>query len=341
MKDTGLYKHIVSLRRYTLFLLGLTIMLPNSTIHAQQFARVGTAGAQFLEIGVDARAVGMGEACIAIDNFGAGALFWNPASVSHSEGQQLMLSHASWIADVGLHAAAFTTTIGDYGTFGVSVSNLYSGEIEVTTIEQQDGTGETFTTSNIMIGLSYAKRITDLFSMGGTVKYIGERLEEQQAKTFCFDVGMLYNTGYRSVKFGAVIQNFGPPLSLDGKYQNYDNGQLLAEQREFNAYHLPMTFKFGLSWDLEVSEEQHLLATLDAVHPRDNIERLDFGAEYRLWEGLALRSGYSSGHDSRGLSFGAGFHLAAGSLGEFDINYAYTDFGVLDGVQRFSMNLNF
>ena len=319
----------------------LTIALVSGASQAQQFARVGTAGAQFLEIGVDARAVGMGEACIAVDDLGAGALFWNPANVAISGSSHLMLSHVSWIADVGLHSAAFTTTIGDYGTLGLSVSNLSSGEIEVTTVEQQDGTGETFTTSNIMVGLTYAKRVTDRFSMGGTVKYIGERLEERQAKTFCFDVGMLYNTGYRTVKFGAVIQNFGPPLSLDGTYQNFDNGILLSEKREYNPYHLPMTFKVGVSWDVELSDGQHLLTTLDAIHPRDNIERLDFGAEYRLWEGLALRSGYSSGHDSRGISVGAGFHLSTGSLGEFDINYAYTDFGVLDGVQRFSMNLHF
>jgi hypothetical protein len=327
--------------RFKLTYIASIVLLSCCPLQAQQFARVGTAGAQFLEIGVDARAVAMGEACIAIDNLGAASLFWNPASAAFLEGKNIMLSHASWIADVGLHAAAITASIGDYGTLGLSVSSLSSGEIEVTTVEQQDGTGETFTTSNTMVGLSYSKIVTDRFSMGGTIKYIGERLEQQQAKTFCFDVGMLYDTGYRSLKFGAVIQNFGPPLSLDGTYQNYDNGVLLSDKREFNPYHLPMTFKVGMSWDIDLPQGQKFLTTLDAIHPRDNIERLDFGAEYLLWEGLALRSGYSSGHDSRGISVGAGFHLTAGSLGDFDINYAYTDFGVLDGVQRFSMNISF
>jgi hypothetical protein len=318
----------------------LIVVLTAVACQAQQFARVGTAGAQFLEIGVDARIVGMGEACIAVDNLGAGALFWNPACAAVGEGSNLMLSHSSWIADVDLNAAAFTTTVGDYGTFGISMSNLSSGEIEVTTVEQQNGTGETFTTSDFMVGLSYSKKVTDRFSMGGLVKYVGERLEEKQASTFCFDVGMLYNTGYRSLKFGAVMLNFGPPLSIDETYANYDNG-IRTDTLSFNPYHLPMTFKVGLAWDVEIAAGQHLLTTLDAVHPRDNVERLDFGAEYLLWEGLALRSGYSSGHDSRGFSVGAGFRLSTGSLGEFEIDYAYTDFGVLDGVQRFSMNLHF
>ena len=316
------------------------ILLAGST-QAQQFARVGTAGAQFLEIGVDARAVGMGEACLAVGNLGAGALFWNPANVARTEGHNLMLHHTFWIADVALNALAFTTTWGDIGTFGLSMSTLSSGEIEVTTVEQQDGTGDYFTTSNVMLGLSYAKKVTDRFCMGGTIKYVEERLEERRAETFCFDVGMLYDTGYRSLTFGAVVLNFGPPLTLDGTYRNYDNGLLLDEERSFNPYHLPMTFKVGVSYNVETGNGQHLLATLDAIHPRDNVERLDFGAEYRLWDGLALRSGYSSGHDSRGMSFGAGFHLSTGSLGDIDINYAYSDFGVLDGVQRISMNLHF
>jgi len=308
---------------------------------AQQFARVGTAGAQFLKIGVEARAVGMGEACAALDDLGAGALFWNPANVAATEGSDLMLHHASWIADVNLNAAALSTTLGDYGTFGLSLSSLSSGEMEVTTVEQQDGTGQTFTTSNLMVGLTYAKKVTDRFCMGGTVKYVGERLEERRAKTFCFDVGMLYNTGYRSLKFGAAVLNFGAPLTLDGEYQNYDNGTLLSEKRPFNSYHLPMIFKVGMSWEVETTEGQHLLTTIDAIHPRDNVEMVNVGAEYRLFEGLALRGGYSSGHDTRGMSFGAGFHVSSGSVGEFDIDYAYTDYGVLDGVQRVSMNVHF
>lgn len=327
--------------RLNQLIIGFAATLLVCTVQAQQFARVGTVGAQFLKIGVEARAVGMGEACVAVDDLGAGALFWNPANVATLEGSGLMLHRASWIADVDLNAAAFTAAVGEYGTFGVSLSSLSSGRMEVTTVEHQDGTGETFTTSNLMVGLTYAKRVTDRFCLGGTVKYVGERLERRRAKTFCFDIGMLYDTGYRSLKFGAVVLNFGPPLSLDGEYRNYDNGTLLPEKRPFNPYHLPMTFKVGMSWDLETVKGQHLLTTLDAVHPRDNVERVNFGAEYRLSEGLALRSGYSLGHDARGVSFGAGFHLATSSLGAVDIDYAYTDYGVLDGVQRISMDIHF
>lgn len=319
----------------------LAALILFSSAQAQQFARVGTAGAQFLKIGVDARAVGMGEACVAVDNLGAGALFWNPANAVNTEGTHIMLHRASWIADVDLNAAAFMTSLGDYGTFGLSFSNLSSGEMEVTTVEQQDGTGEMFTTSNFMLGLTYAKRVTDRFSMGATVKYVGERLEERRAEAFCFDAGMQYDTGYRSLKFGAVVLNFGQPLSLDGEYQNYDNGTLLSEKRNYNPYHLPMTFKVGMSYEVATMNGHHLLATIDAIHPRDNVEMLNFGAEYRLAEGLALRSGYSSGHDTRGMSYGAGFHFEASSLGTIDIDYAYTDYGVLDGVQRVSMNIHF
>jgi hypothetical protein len=56
----------------------LLLLLPG-LLYGQ--AKVGTAGAQFLELGVSARAVAMGEAFVAVAN-DATAVYYNPAGLT-------------------------------------------------------------------------------------------------------------------------------------------------------------------------------------------------------------------------------------------------------------------
>ena len=53
--------------------------------------RVGISSLQFLKIGVGARATALGESFVAISN-DASALFWNPAGLANTEGNQVFLS---------------------------------------------------------------------------------------------------------------------------------------------------------------------------------------------------------------------------------------------------------
>ena len=45
---------------------------------AQEFAKVGTSGTQFLKLGVGARSVGLGGAFVAVVN-DASSVYWNPS----------------------------------------------------------------------------------------------------------------------------------------------------------------------------------------------------------------------------------------------------------------------
>ena len=54
--------------------------------------RTGMAAAQFLKIGVGARAAGMGESFVAVSN-DASALYWNPAGITQSTGNEIIVSH--------------------------------------------------------------------------------------------------------------------------------------------------------------------------------------------------------------------------------------------------------
>src|SRR5258705_452634 len=61
--------------------------------------RAGTSSATFLRIGIGARAVGMGEAFVAVAN-DPSAIYWNPAGLASLQRRELSISHVQWPADV-------------------------------------------------------------------------------------------------------------------------------------------------------------------------------------------------------------------------------------------------
>ena len=76
-------------RKKCLWLVLMSLLLPGVLL-AQ--AKVGTAGAQFLEIGVSARAIGMGEAYVAVSN-DATAMYYNPAGLTQLYDREAVFTH--------------------------------------------------------------------------------------------------------------------------------------------------------------------------------------------------------------------------------------------------------
>lgn len=348
------------------------VLLSFGLVQAQEFAKVGTSGAQFLKIAVGARGIGMAEAFDAVCS-DASSIFWNPAGLTNIDKNSLMVAHANWLADINYEAAAYARNFRGIGVIGVSFGYLGSGDIEETTVMQQDGTGNFFSASNLTMGVSYARSLTDKFSIGGNIKYVEEKLENEKATAWAVDIGTVYKTGFRSLRMGISIRNFGPELKFSGTYQDYDNGSWVIddrtgepEQKEYLPYHMPMTFKVSLAYDLLEQENNFLTIASDLVHPNDNVERLNLGIEWRLYKILALRTGYigplgilgrysdevedestadevayETSNYAQNFSAGVGFNLDLKGFGTVNIDYAYTDYGVLDWVHRASMSINF
>ena len=57
-----------------------------------------------------------------------------------------------WLPGISFDFAGIILPFGDAGTVGVSATMLHTDEMEVTTPQQQMGTGETFTASSIALG---------------------------------------------------------------------------------------------------------------------------------------------------------------------------------------------
>src|ERR1700691_1797729 len=91
----------------------------------------GTTTAEFLSLGVGARAVAMGQAYSAAAD-DATALYWNPAALTNVKGGQVTLMHAAYIASSYYDYAAAAKNLGSYGAVGAGLQYFSLGGINGT-----------------------------------------------------------------------------------------------------------------------------------------------------------------------------------------------------------------
>jgi opacity protein-like surface antigen len=335
-------------RKIVAFAFILLILNLAGSTYSGEFSRVGTIGAQFLKIGMGARYVAMGEASVACVN-DAYALYWNPAALTEISSSNLSFTNVDWVTDVQLNHVSFAKALNEYGTFGVSLTALTMGDMEVTTVEEPEGTGETFTASSYALSLGYARKLTDRFSAGISGKYIWERISEERASGIAFDFGTLFYTGFRSLRIAMNISNLGPELKLEGpeldsyynpqpENPNYDN---VKAKLSVDPYDLPLTFRFGAAYDLIDASESKFTLSMEAKHPNDNVQQASFGGEYLWKETFSLRAGYKLNYEEEGLTLGGGMKIKTGKNTKLDISYAWADFSHLSSVHRFSLGFEF
>jgi hypothetical protein len=312
-----------------------------------QNPNLGTSGAQFLKIPAGARAAAMAGAVVGSVQ-DASALFWNPAGIVNVTTGDLHASYTPWWATVRLSHAAVVYTTESSGSFGVSVSMLGMDEMEMTTELEPDGNGVLFDAADLMLGLSYARRLTDQFSVGVTAKYVNQRIWNETASGIAFDVGTQYRIGYRDLTLAMSMQNFGPDMRYDGRDLNvkYDPGspnpsnRLAPARLTAEDYPLPLLFQVGLSMTAVTTDEFSLLAEVDVVHPNDNRERINVGGELTILKILALRGGYRFNYDAETATFGAGLNVPLGSS-TLRVDYAYALYDLLPDVSRLSVGFSF
>lgn len=326
--------------------LGLVVCAALVVVHTSADAQTKLAqtGMKFLAVGTDARYAALGDGLTSVEG-SVNALFYNPAGVGRLTSLvNVGVGRTEWIADFAqwYGSVTFAPSAGDYGVFGLSFQTADYGEFEGTVIaanekgyyDEGDIPGLNFKPGAYMVGLSYARALSNKVSIGGTVKYVfqdlgdvtlsgGTQKVENENSVFAFDFGLIYQTGWKSLNFGMVVRNFAREV----KY--IDEG-----------FQLPLTFRIGVSMNVldltTVDPETHgLLLSLDAEHARDYPEQVRFGLEYKFLRVLALRVGYINPADEQTFTYGAGVRLGKDDLA-LGVDYAFTPFGVFGDVHRFT-----
>jgi len=314
----------------------IILLLLSSFSRAQLFPilggqRAGISTATFLKIGVGSRGAAMGDAFVAIAN-DASALYWNPAGLVQFRSDQIFFSHNKWVVDINHDFIGAVYHLDETNTFGIALTSLSMQDMKVTTEFAPFGTGEYFGFSDLAIAVSYARKMTDQFSFGGTVRYIEETLDKLKMRGVMIDLGTYYWTGLGTTRFAVAVSNFGNQLAPDGEIVLIGN----RKKSEWQAFSPPTIFRIGIAFEPYTDEENSITSSIQLNHPNDNSENLSLGFEYNYTKTFYARAGYKFNVDEQNYSFGAGVFIPM-SIANFNLDYSFANFNRLGSAHRISI----
>ncbi len=279
--------------------------------------KVGTASMLFLKLPVGARAVALGGA--SSSSYGnAYTVFANPASIAlGGDKRRLGLSYTSWLLGIHHQAAAYQQRIGRSTFLAVHTVSLVSGQMEVTTTRQQNGTGDTFRFQDLALGISGARRFSDRLALGITGKLLYESAYSAQAWGFAMDIGTWYWVGARNMRLTMALRNFGPEIRYGGSYQDtHVKGNLRRQETySYGSFPLPLSFVLGVAGDLVQAQGYTLELALEALHPNDYRPKLHLGLQLRAVNKSWLGLGYKVNYEQESFTAGFGLDMAGWSFG--------------------------
>ncbi len=327
----------------------------------------GLTGAAFLKVGVGARATGLGSAYTTVTG-DATQMFWNPAGIAIERGMQATINYNQWIADLNHAAVGVSKKFGDFGTVGIGVVSLGLSGIDAdrdlvpSFIEGftpfDTNTGD-YDYQDLSVGITWARQVTDKLAMGVTGKMISQSIDDESATAFALDVGAIYHIGYRGARIGARLNNLGQDIDF------FDR----------QSAPLPLIFSVGSAIDIIEEDDMGTKLTLmaDATKPQDSDQLVFAAGELQVLHRLKLRGGYkfnytgvtddktdeitgnsgealspnnptsidfTSDRTEEGYTLGMGVDVSVSGY-EVVVDYAFTEFGILDNVHRVSLNLSF
>lgn len=295
--------------------------------------RAGIAAYPFLKIGAGARGMALGETFIAIANDPSG-LYWNAAGLTQFERNGVIASHMEYVADIKHEYLGGVFHLSPNDAIGLAITSLHMDEMEITTETQPFGTGRYFAFSDLAVGLSYSRKMTDQFSFGLTVKYVDETLDILHMRGVMVDLGTFYWTGLGTSRFAVVVSNFGSDVAPSGEAPLFSGGTTSS----FQSFSPPTMFKIGFAMEPMQMEHQRVTTSIELNHPNDNAENIHLGIEYGWNETLFLRAGVKRtigepllGRDNTGSNdFTAGFGVATPfGASVLTADFAYANYNLL------------
>ncbi len=312
-------------------------------------SKTGTTVGQVMLIEPSARAAALGGGGVADAREVLGA-FSNPAAPGFLGVAGVQATRLEYFAGVSYNHVATALPVG-FGTVQASLTYLDSGEMDVRTETQPEGTGERFSVTNLVFGLGLSRRLTDRFGAGAQVSYLRETTWHSSLNAVAFNFGVLYQLPFGPY-LGASLSNFGSRGSYDGRDLRirYDRdprtegdnpalpGALVTE-----SFSLPIRFRVGVAYPVAFGGRQNVRLIVDAEQPSDNTASLSGGAEWTFADLIALRGGYErlfQEDGESGLTAGAGLRYGLGAT-RFSFDYGWGRHQSLGDQQRFTLGISF
>lgn len=322
-----------------LTLLFISFLILNS-ISLSQVRKSGINSLAFLKVGVGAKQVGIGSAATTLRG-DPNMIFWNPAGIILEDNKiAFAFTYNRWIADIAHIASGVTYNFGRAGTIGLGIisfglsnitadRDLLPPDLSYLQIDKQ--TSSTYSFRDIAIVLSYARKVTDVLSLGVNLKYLHERIDDLSANAFAIDLGANYKvTNFWNL--GARLSNLGSDI----KYYDISSP-------------IPLSFSIGTSFQYTYQGIFTGKLFVDFVQPQDLPQLFFTGIEFDALGIFSLRTGYKfnySGTKDKGTSWrdpiettvegfsaGVGVKLEFGNYG-VSFDYAFTQMKLLNSVHR-------
>ena len=309
---------------------------------------------EFMNIGVDAAALGLSNATVARSN-DVNSGYWNPAGLVHLEDNQLALMHSSYFANIANYDyAAFAMPLDDNSAFGISLIRFAVDDILDTTqlIDEQGNVNydriSLFSTADYGLTFSYARDLPiEGLSYGVNAKII-RRIIGDFASSWGFglDAAIQFES-QNNWKFGIMARDITTTFNAwtinddeFAKVQNAVEGQNqdLPETTEITIpklqigvaklyrFHYDYTLEAELDLNVRFEQNNDVISTSFAsINPA-------LGFEFGYVDMIYLRTGVGNFQNELQIdnsedltfqpSFGVGFKYKG-----IQVDYAFTDIG--------------
>ncbi len=229
---------------------------------------------EFLNIGVDAAALGMSKAVVATTG-DVNSGYWNPAGLLEVEDYQGSLMHASYFAGIATYNfAAFAMPIDKRSALGLSIVRFGVDDI-LNTTELIDSQGNIdfnrvnlFSAADYALNISYARKLLfNGFTVGGNAKIV-RRIIGDFATSWGvgFDIGIQYTKN--RLRFGVMARDITTTFNTwainENEFEKIKNAipgqnQELPETTEITKPKLQL----GVARDFSIGRYFTLLAEID------------------------------------------------------------------------------
>lgn len=355
-KEVGLQSSNKSTKSFHVLSILILLLFNFEPISAQfdtNVSGVGTTSASFLEIGVGARAMGMGGAYTSVID-GPAALSYNPANIVWLNGTQVEFMHNQWFIDAYHDFVGVVIPLsGLRSSIGFHYVGLNYDDQPVRTVNRPEGTGELYSAGDYSLAMTLARALTDRFSFGLSLKYIEERIWNTRGGAAAIDMGIFYRSRLDGLQMGMSISNFGSEIKLIGRdldttvdpEEDNENVDHVPTTYKTDSYPLPILFRAGLSYKMKLGSIGSLLSTVDVLHPSNTTESINIGSEFGFQEMFYIRAGYNNlfeENTENGLTLGGGLDLFfQNNTWGLRLDYAYAEWGMLGYSSRISLGLVF
>lgn len=333
----------------------LILLLPTLVLAQSEVNKEGTTAANFLKLEVGGRAIALGGAYTTLADDGT-AMHYNPAGLADFTKLALTYHSTNLYAGIQQQYVGMGVPFGDANTIGVFINYVDIGEIEQTTITDPNGNNRHVSASDVAYGVAFSRRLTDRVLFGMTVKYVQEKIWHEKAQGVAADFGAIYEPGFGGLRIGMAIKNLGPEMKMDEgpaitfskePSETYPGQRPIPSKYIMDSYALPTTFSMGVAFDFVgptsviMANDMHRLSVVSEVSDAfDAPLRSIIGGEYMWNDMLALRGGVRQNYDLFNYSFGGGLKIPVANS-EIVVDYAYADYGDLDGIYVTSLELRF